>query len=63
MNLMSVQQLGRTVLSVPDSVMFRIERKICQIRDTKGDDYQASQSSSKPEHILKRCKTKKNIMA
>jgi len=60
MNLMSVQQLGRTVLSVPDSVMFGIERKICQIRDKKGDDYPASQSSSIPEHILKRYKKLKN---
>lgn len=53
---MSVQQLGRTVLSVPDSV----ERKICQIMDNNGDDDPAGQSSSIPEHILKRYKKLKN---
>jgi len=57
---MSVQQLGRTVLSVPDSVMFGIERKICQIMDNNDDDDPAGQSSSIPEHILKQYKKLKN---
>jgi len=61
MNLsMSVQQLGRTVLSVPESVLFGIERKICQMMDTNDNDDPAGQSSSIPEHLLKRYNKLKN---